>query len=88
MQSSRSKLTTCLRKGYLLRFESNRTSTSDGCALEKLENFVWPDSVLMATKVCSQIGCKRNEMFEHVETSIDTKNFDLLFEDFLSNLPW
>ena len=31
LQSSRSKLTTCPRKGCLLRFELNSTSTSDGC---------------------------------------------------------
>ena len=40
VQSSNSKLTTCLRKGHLLRFELNSTATSDGRA-KKLGNDVW-----------------------------------------------
>ena len=59
VQSSRSKSTTCLRKGRLLRFESNNTATSDGGA-QKLGNDVWHDSGSMATKVCSKIGRKWN----------------------------
>ena len=38
--SSRSKLTTCLRKGRLLRFQLNSTATSDGGA-QKLGNDLW-----------------------------------------------
>ena len=40
---SRSKFTTCLRKGCLLRFKSNSTATSNGCS-KKLANNVWHDS--------------------------------------------
>ena len=46
---------TCQRKGRLLRFELNSilsTVTSNGGA-QKLENDVWYDSELIATKVCS-----------------------------------
>ena len=32
VQSSRSKLNTCLRKGRLLRFQLNNTASSDGCS--------------------------------------------------------
>ena len=57
----------CLRKGRLLRFEQK---TSDGCA-QKLGNDVWYDSESISTKVCSQIGSKRNAMFEsHVVSSV------------------
>ena len=44
VQSSRSKSTTCPRKGRLLRFESNSTATSDGGA-QQLGNDVWHDSM-------------------------------------------
>ena len=58
---------TCPRKGHLLRFESIIIATSDGGA-QKLGNNVWHDSESIATKACSQIGCKWNAMFEsHVE---------------------
>ena len=73
VQNSRSKLTTCPRKGHLLRFESNSTATSDGGA-QKLGNDVRRDSESITTKVCSlewittkacsQIGCEWNVMFE------------------------
>ena len=59
VQSSRSKSTTCPRKGSLLRFESNSTATSDGGA-QKLGNDVRRDSESIATKVCSRIGRKWN----------------------------
>ena len=59
VQSSRSKSTTCPRKGSLLRFESNSTETSDGGA-QNLGNDVRHDSESIATKVCSQIGRKWN----------------------------
>ena len=55
-QSSRSKSTTCPKKGRLLRFELNST-TLDGGA-QKLENDVWHDSESIATKVCSQVSVK------------------------------
>ena len=43
----------------------------------------------IATKVCSQIGRKRNVMFEsHVVTSVDRMSFDFGFSDFLSYLTW
>ena len=87
MQSSRSKSTTCPRKGRLLRFELNSAVTSDGGA-QKLGNDVRRDSGSIATKVCSQIGSKWNVMFEsHVVTSLDRTSFGFQFEDFLSNLP-
>ena len=91
VQSSRSNSTTCPRKGrllWLLRFESNSLVTSDGCA-HKLGNYVRRDSESIATKVCSQISCKWNVMFEsHVVTSVDRTSFDFRFEDFLSYLTW
>ena len=90
VQSSRSKLTTCPRKGCLLRLKLNCTATSDGDA-QKLGNNVWRDSEPIATNVCSQIGRKWNAMFEsHVATtqaSIDRTSFDFEFDDFSSNLP-
>ena len=63
VQSSRSKSTTCPRKGRMLKFESNSTATLDGSA-QKLGNDVRRDSESIATKVCSQIGRKWNVMFE------------------------
>ena len=66
VQSSRSKLTTCPRKGRLLRFESNSTATSDGGA-QKLGNDVSHDAESIATKNCSQIGRKWNAMSERHE---------------------
>ena len=84
VQSSRSKSTTCPRKGSLLRFESNSTATSDGGA-QKLGNDVRRNSESIATKVCSQICRKWNAMFEsHVVTSVDRTSFDFRFEDFLA----
>ena len=78
--------TTCPMKGRLLRFELNSTVTSDGDA-QKLGNDVRRDSELIATKFCSQNGCKWNTMFEsYVVTIIDKTSFDFQFEDFLSNL--
>ena len=76
-----------VRKGCLLRFESNSAATSDGSE-QKLWNNVWRDSKSIATKVCSQFGSKWNVMFEsHVVTSVDSTSFDFQFEDFFSNLP-
>ena len=54
--------TTCsesnpVRKGRLLRFESNSTATSNGGA-QKLGNDVRRNSELIAIKVCSAIGRK------------------------------
>ena len=63
VQSSRSKSTTCPRKGSLLRFESNSTATSDGGA-QKLRTDVGRDSKSIATKVSNPIGRKWNAMFE------------------------
>ena len=86
VQSSRSKLMTCPRKGSLLKFQSKSTAASDGWA-QKLGNNVWHDSERIATKVCSQICCKWNAMFESsVETCIDWTSFDFHIEDFFSNL--
>ena len=59
VQSSRSKSTSCPRKGRLLRFESNSTATSDGGA-QKIGNDVWHDSESIKNKFCSKIGCKWN----------------------------
>ena len=88
VQSSNSKRKTGPRKGRLLRFESNSKATSDDCT-QKLGNYVKHDSESIATRVCSQIGCKWNVMFEsHVVTSVDRTSFDFRFEDFLSYLTW
>ena len=58
VQSIRSKLTTCPRKGRLLRSWSNSTEISDG-GMQKLgHNHVWHDFESIATEVCSQIGRK------------------------------
>ena len=56
LESSRSKSTTCQRKGCLLRFELNSTAGS----AQRLGNDVWQDSELIATKICSPIGSKWN----------------------------
>ena len=81
VQSSRSKSTTCPVVGRLLRFESNSTVLTDGCA-QKLGKDVWHDSESIATKLCSQIGRKRNVMFENsVLTSIDRTSFDFRLEE-------
>ena len=94
---SRSKLTTCPRKGRLHRFKLNSTETSDG-GTQKLKNYVWHDSLLVsiATKVCGQTGSKWNAMFEsHVAlilnpeilwAIIDRTSFYVQFEDFFRNL--
>ena len=66
VQSSRSKLTTCPRKGRMLRFELDSTATSDGGA-QKLRNDVSYDPESIATKNCSQIGRKWNAMSERHE---------------------
>ena len=63
VQSSRSELTTCLRKGSLLRFKLKSTATSKGLA-QKLGIDVRRDSESIATKVHSQISCKWNAVFE------------------------
>ena len=74
------------RKGRLLIFKLISAVISDGGA-QKLENNVWHDFELIATKVCSQIGRKWNAMFEsHAVTSVDRMSFNYGFEDFLSNL--
>ena len=53
----------------------------------KTLNYVWHDSELIVTKICSQKGCKWSAMFEsHVETCIDWTSFNFWFEDFLSNI--
>ena len=70
VQSSRSKSTTCPRKGSLLRFQSKSTATSDGSAQKAHRNSVFNDSESLATKICSQIARKWNVMFEsYVATS-------------------
>ena len=74
VQSSRSKSTTCPRKGRLLRFESNSTATSDGGA-QKLGNDVRKDSESIATKFAAIPVA--NEMRSHVVTSLDRKFFKI-----------
>ena len=74
---------TCLRKGCMLKFKSNSTATPDG-STQQLESDVWYDSELIATKVCSLIGCKWNAMFEnHVVASVDRlwSSFDFRFSE-------
>ena len=61
VQSSRSKSTTCLRKGSLFRFQLDSTATSHGNE-QQLENNLLHDSELIATKACSQISSKCNVM--------------------------
>ena len=41
----------------MLRFEFNSTATSDSSE-HKLGNYLWHDSELIATNVCSQVGGK------------------------------
>ena len=78
VQSSRSLSMTCLRKGLLLRFQSNNAATSDGSA-QKLGNYVRRNSELIATKVWSQIGRKWNAMFETWKPCSDQRWQDKLF---------
>ena len=71
MQSSRSKLTTCPRKGPLLSFQRNSTATSF-CGTQKLGNNLWYDPESIATKVCSQNSSKwKAKSQSHLETCID-----------------
>ena len=72
VQSSRSKSTTCPRKGR--RFELNSTATSDGGA-QKLGNDVRKDSESIATKFAAIPVA--NEMRSHVVTSLDRKFFKI-----------
>ena len=57
VQRSRSKSTTCPRKGSVLRFQLNRTATSDS-GEQKLGNNSWYDSEWITTYVCCQNNCK------------------------------
>ena len=67
------------RNRRLLRFELNITATSDGGA-QMLGNDVWYNSESIATKVCSQIGCKWNVIFKgHVVTTDQDKADKLRF---------
>ena len=50
-QNSRYKWTTCPRKGCLLRFELNSTLLQ--IVVGKAWSYLWHDSDLIATKVCS-----------------------------------
>ena len=86
---SRFGLSKAKGKGRLLRFWSNSTATPDGSEQKpEVVNNVWHDSELVATKLCSQIGCKWNAMFESdVETGIGWTNFYFWFEYFFSSLP-
>ena len=85
VQSSRSKLTTCGRKGCLLRFKLNTGAAALDGDTQKLENYVWRDSESIATKVCSQISRKSIAMFErHVVTSVDETIFNFEFRIFLA----
>ena len=63
LSKQKTKLTTCLRKGCLLRFPLNSKATSDGGA-QKVGNDLWHNSFSIATKVCSQIARKLKAMFE------------------------
>ena len=71
VQSSRSKSTTCPRKGRLLRFEldSCNQQPSDfrwrrAKAWKQCQEWFWIDLNLITTKVCSQIDCKWNAMLK------------------------
>ena len=68
VQSSRSKWTTCLRKGRLLQFQSNSISISN-CSVQKLGNYFWHDSE-SKIKVCSQ-----NSAFEKQYLIVNSKIF-------------
>ena len=90
MQSSRSKLMACLRKGRLLsllRFHSNSTTTSDGGVQKGCKQcLAWlliHNQNLQPTKICSQIRSKWN-----TDACIDIMSFYFQFEEFLSNLTF
>ena len=92
VQSSRSKSTTCPRKGIQLTFQSKSTATSDGHAQNFGNNvwlrlWLWHETESIANKVFSQIGHKWNAVLEsQVESCIAWTSFDFRFEDFFSNL--
>ena len=82
VQSSRSKLTMCQRKGLLLRFQStwNSTNTSDG-GEQKLGKYLWQwlarfwidcNQKFAAKTVANEIQCLQ----AIVETCIDWTGFD------------
>ena len=71
VQNSRSKLTTWLRQGFLLRFQMNSTTTSDSSAQNWVGNYLCNDSKSIATKVFSQTCSKWKATFEtYVKTCI------------------
>ena len=80
VQSSRSESTTCLRKGRLLRFQSNSAATSDGGG-QKLGNDVRRDS---EPKFGLQMKC---DVWKPCCDQRWQASFNFWFEDFLSNLP-
>ena len=63
-----------MRRGRLLRFQLNSTSTSEVqmAVHRSFGKDVWHDSESTATKICCQIGCKLDATSEnHSETCID-----------------
>ena len=67
------------------RVQSNSIATPDGNA-QKLGNDLWREFKSIATKVCSQMSSRWNEMLEtQVETCIDWLSFNFRFKYFLGN---
>ena len=78
MQSSRAKLTSCLRKGCLLWFQQKGTATSNGDK-QKLGNYAWHNYELITIKICSQNCLKWRLCFKAKQRSA-WMSFDFLFD--------
>ena len=92
VQSSRSDLTTCPRKGSLLRFQLKSTATPDEASMLphhhegalKLRNYFWQEFELIATKVLKfqellqmkSNNRKRCGVCQSVETCVDWTSFN------------
>ena len=87
-ESSKSKLMTYQRRGWILRFQSNSTRLKKAVnkSLEKISGMIlnwWQPKFAAKSWIC----CKWNVMFKSsIENSIDWTSFNFLFKDFLSNL--
>ena len=87
VQSCRSKMTTCQRmsvsaaSAQIWVEQHSYTERLQMAARKNLETGdVRRDSESITTKLCSQMGCKWNAIFEnHVVTSIDRTRFDFQF---------
>ena len=84
--------TTCsesnpVRKGRLLRFESNDFKWRRAKAWKRCQAQFWIDCNQSLQRNRSQMNLMKCDVASHVVTSLDKTSFYFRFEDFLSNLP-